>query len=283
MFVKQLALISESPEISFAQTALISAALQKQITRDFSPIWNIEASVNPFNKLDDVPPGYWPIIIKDDINYPGAAGIHLDRNGQPYALVQASDETALTCSHEVLEMLADPFGNNLIASESIKPEQGRVNFLIEVCDPSEALEFGYKINGIGVSDFYTPNFFDPITAQGVRYSFTSAIKKPREILKGGYISWMLPQTREWWQAIHNGTELTFKRLGVLERQGKSWRELIDSLTFGPVKERNKHILSSHAGLSAEKSIFSAAIANTSNGWANLLKEDINATISAAKK
>ena len=74
-----------------------------------------------FAKLEDVPTDYWPVIIRDDIKTPGAAGVHEDKNGQPFALVQFSDAWSLTASHETLEMLADPFGNRLVAGRSPKP------------------------------------------------------------------------------------------------------------------------------------------------------------------
>jgi hypothetical protein len=49
---------------------------------------------------------------------------------------------------------------------------GRVEFLVEACDPSEAAEFGYTIDNLLVSDFYTPRYFDPVQSDSVRYSFT---------------------------------------------------------------------------------------------------------------
>jgi hypothetical protein len=103
-------------------------------------------------------------------------------------------------------MLVDPFGNRLIASDSIKKGQGRVKYLVEVCDPSEDASFGYSVNGVLLSDFYTPHFFDPVHSSATRYSFTGAIKQPREIKKGGYLSWYDPQTKKWWQATKKQTE-----------------------------------------------------------------------------
>jgi hypothetical protein len=70
----------------------VSSALQKQATRDLAPIWEVNATVDPFDKLEDVPDGVWPMIIMDDIGFPGAAGIHLDRDGQPFALITAATE-----------------------------------------------------------------------------------------------------------------------------------------------------------------------------------------------
>jgi hypothetical protein len=197
----QLALVSESGQVPMKDVMKVAAALQKQATRDLAPIWEVSATVDAFETLEDVPLGYWPMIVKDNIGF-NAAGIHLDKDGQPYALITASsdiDTWALTASHETLEMLVDPFGNRLVAGDSPKPGQGRVDFLVEVSDPSEDTQFGYSVNGILVSDFYTPRFFDPVPAPSVRYSFTAAVTKPRQVLRGGYLSWYDPVSDNWWQ------------------------------------------------------------------------------------
>lgn len=228
------ALISESKQVSTKDVMVVAAALQKQVVRDLGPIWNVRATVDPFDRLEDMPLGYWPMIIKDDIDFDGAAGIHLDKDGQPFALITASDsidQWSLTTSHEVCEMLVDPFGNRLVAGDSPKPDQGRVMFLVEVCDPSEASDFAYSSNGVLVSDFYTPNYFDPLSSSGVRYSFSDAIKEPRDVLRGGYLSWVDPETEDWWQETWFGGEQSqFVKLGKLTALNGSFRSRIDSLS-----------------------------------------------------
>lgn len=96
-------------------------------------------------------------------------------------------------------MLADPFGNRLVAGQSPKEDQGRVEFLVEVCDPPEDAQFAYTSNGILVSDFLTPHYYDPVTSSGVRYSYTGAIQAPRTVLQGGYLSWHDPVSDRWFQ------------------------------------------------------------------------------------
>src|SRR5260370_22734207 len=167
---------------------IAAAAIQKQITRDFAPIWQIDADVAPFGHLSDVPLEYWPVIIGGEMPI-DVHGIHLNqRNGQPFALVQFSDNWTLTTSHECLEILADPSGDRIQAGNSYPEDstsynleadtspkkksrvpKGRVGYLVEVCDPCEAAQFGYSVNGVLVSDFYTPNFFDPVVVPGGRY------------------------------------------------------------------------------------------------------------------
>ena len=164
----------------------------------------------------------------------GAAGIHLDKDYQPFSLITSSsdlDTWSLTASHEELEMLVDPFGNRLVAGDSPKADQDRVEFLVEVADPSEDAEFAYTVNGILVSDFYTPRFFDPIVCSGVRYSFTGAITEPRQVLRGGYLSWHDPVSDDWWQEIwFSGSAPSFRNLGPLEAKGESLRSQIDRRT-----------------------------------------------------
>lgn len=227
MLIRQLALVSETKKVSASALSRVGAALQKQATRDLGPIWQVKATIDTFPSLEDVPIGYWPVIVTEE-DLGDAAGIHEDREGQPFALVGYDYGWALTASHEVLEMLVDPFGNRMMAGQSAKPGQGRVEFLVEVCDPSEDTPYAYRVNGILLSDFYTPNYFDPVAAPGVRYSFTGAIKAPRQVLKGGYISWHDPITDHWFQQTwFSGAKPRFRDLGKLTaRQGENLRALL---------------------------------------------------------
>jgi hypothetical protein len=224
----QIALVSEIPDFPLDELMKVSAALQKQATRDLAPIWNVQATVDAFASLDDVEIGYWPMILVRDV--PNAAGVHLDKDGQPYALIEQGPSWSLTASHECLEMLVDPFGDRLIAGQSAHPEQGRVEFLVEVCDPSEADDFAYTVNGVLVSDFYTPAFFDPVTAPSVRYSFGGHIQAPRSILQGGYLSWHEPVTDHWWQQTwFGGPRPAYRDFGVFSADDpRSIREIVDS-------------------------------------------------------
>ena len=231
--VRQLALVSESNSAGMSDLLRVSAALQKQASRDLAPIWELSATIDAFAKLEDVPDGYWPMIIKDDIGVE-AAGVHKDKDGQPFALIASSpdfDNWALNCSHEMLEMLVDPSLDRQVTGDSPMDGQGRVSFLVEVCDPSGAADFGYSVNGILMSDFYTPHFFDPVALAGVRYSFTGAITGPRQVLRGGYLSWKEPATGHLWQQVwFRGAVPTFRDLGSVGPQHASLRSFVDRFT-----------------------------------------------------
>lgn len=222
----------------------VAAALQKQATRDFGPVWGVTATVDAFTSLDDVPLGYWPIIVGQEGQ--GGGGVHLTHDNQPYALVDFTPDWTVTSSHECLEMLADPFGNRLVAGDSPNPDRpGRVEFLVEVCDPCEVPALGYTVNGVRVSDFYTPRYFDPSQPAGgaggggnagaPRYDFMGRITKPREVLRGGYLSWR-EGNGNWSQMLFFGAKPTFKDLGKFDKSFGSLRAWIDSKT---IDDRNE--------------------------------------------
>jgi hypothetical protein len=231
----QVALVSDTRSVNFSDLSTVAAALQKQATRDFGPLWQVSPTVSAFDALESVPVDYWPVIIRDDIDQPGAAGYHTDDNGQPFSLVQADDQWQLTASHETLEMLADPFGNRTVAGSP--PPQApsplsalsRVVYLVEVCDPCEDAQFAYGVNGQQLSDFITPHYYDPNGATGTQYSFRGNIQGPHTVLENGYVSFGNPTTSEWYQLVISNGQAQVRDLGKLSRNGRSLRETIDDL------------------------------------------------------
>lgn len=225
-----LALVVESRRVPVGEAKEVAAAVQRQLSRDFAPIWGQEATLDLFWALDDVPSGYWPIIVRDE--FPGMAiiGIHLDKRGQPFALVRLTPTWSLTVSHEALEMVTDPWGSRLTPGGSPMPGQGLVEILVEVCDPVGGVAQAYTVNGWLVSDFYTPHYFDPVASPAVRYSFTGRLSRPRDILPGGYLAWRDPASDEWWQWDWIGRPRPrFSRIGRLDDDGRPLRERVDAL------------------------------------------------------
>ena len=101
-----IALVSITKEVTLAHLAPVSAAIQKQISRDFGPMWNVEATVDALDKLEDVPIGYWHVLLQDELPN-GAAGLHIrDDNKQPFALVALT--TNWPVFTEILQMNPKP-------------------------------------------------------------------------------------------------------------------------------------------------------------------------------
>jgi hypothetical protein len=222
-------LVCQSEKIKMSELTKASAALQKQATKDLSPVWGVKATVDVFENIKDIPLGYWPVIIMDKIDDPDLAGYHDDKNHQPYALVEYSRSWTLTCSHEICEMLVDPYGNKMKSGLSPNGKE-RVHYLVEVCDPCEDSRYAYFINGFLVSDFYTPEYFDGDGSDTTKYSFTGAIKKPRQVLRNGYLTWYSPGDKKWHQQTFFKTKPVTRPLKGLEDMQGSLRSRVDRLT-----------------------------------------------------
>lgn len=278
MNISQIALVSETQDVSFAELSQVSAALQKQVSRDLTPIWAVSATVDCFDKLESVPPGYWIVTVRDDLDPAEGDGVHKTNHGQPLALVQSGEGWSVSASHEVLEMIVDPFETRFISAQSPMNGQARVDFLVEVCDPCQAAAFSYPVNGIAVSDFITPHYFDPVSNTTVRYSYSGSIKQPLEVLAGGYLSWHDPVSGHSFQESFFGDVPDFEDLGetppVLER---SFRSVIYSKVPEMMKAR-RDIQSLQRLSSATESVNAAA-----ESRALRLKRQIAAIVQGQKR
>lgn len=237
MLSRNIALISEAPDLQFGELVTVAAALQKQATRDFQPIWGVRANVSAFADLEHMPLDYWPIIVKSDLGQSNAAGYHEDDLGEPCALVLLTDDWSVTASHEMLEMLADPWGRHLVAGQSPEEPTRRVKFLVEVCDPCS--DKSYLVNGVAVADFYTPNYFAPVASKSVSYSYTGALTEPRQVLQGGYLTWHDPSSHSWRHlSWFDGPRPIGGQVPIPPIVKGNIRAAIDR-HFGPIREKSR--------------------------------------------
>jgi len=249
MSVIQVGLVDTTGRINPDLLQAAAAALNVQVTRDLPQFWNVQATVQYLPHAHKIPAGIWPVQLVKSLP-PGEGGFHLDKHNQPYSKVIASpndDSWTIDASHETLEMLVDPSGNRMQSSTAIEIVDGKIqdgtgqfNYLVEACDPCEANGYGYAINGIVVSDFLTPHFYDPIVTPGTRYSFTGALTAPRQILPGGYISFVNQETDEWQQILYvdPNSPPTLQDLGPAD--GKSMRGWIDAMMMASELHGKQH-------------------------------------------
>jgi hypothetical protein len=246
-----VAIVSLTSAITTKDLLRAAAAVQKQITRDVAPFWGIPATVNAFEDLESVPSDYHPVVLFGDaeeiegkLDFAVGAeyaahlidqferdrleGLHLNAfTRQPFALIEASDTWNVTLSHEIIEMIVDPYGNRLVAAMHPLNRDERVKYLVEVCDPCQTL--WYPVNGVPVSDFYTPRYFDPIWTDAGRYSFTGAVEHPLQILDGGYLSWIDPADSALYQLSSGESTATLMAdLVQLARSTAPLRTVIDA-------------------------------------------------------
>jgi hypothetical protein len=237
MSVIQVGLVDTTGEIDESLIQAAAAALNIQVTRDLPQFWPIQATVRYLPSAKQVPVGVWPVQLVKKLP-PGEGGFHLDKHHQPYAKVIASpgsEEWTIDASHETIEMLVDPFGNRLQSSEAIaivggkiQDSTGEFQYLVEACDPCEADNYAYSIQGIAVSDFITQRFYDSVVAPDTRYSFTGAVKAPRQILPGGYISFVNPEADEVQQILFVDPNSPPQLVNLGPASGLSLREWVDN-------------------------------------------------------
>jgi hypothetical protein len=256
----KVVLVDTTGTVKADTMAAAAEALNVQVTRDLPQFWNIQATVSYRPDPKSVPQGMWPVQLVKSLP-PGEGGFHMTSHNQPYAKIivtPGSDEWTIDASHEIVEMLVDPYGNRLqtsnaigIAGGRIKDGTGKYEYLVEACDPCEANKYAYRIDGIMVSDFITPSFYDPDPASNARYSFTGAIKNPREILPGGYISWVDPETDEMKQIlwVDPTKPPQEKDLGPAPKN-MSLREYVETKTYDLV--RNERVAPKKAVIGARK-------------------------------
>lgn len=239
MSIIQVGLVDTTGEIAPDLVHAASVALNLQVTRDLPQFWQVSATVMYLPDPKKIPAGVWPVQLVKTLP-PDEGGFHSDKHKQPFSKVIASKTDpswTIDASHEILEMLVDPYGNRMQSSVAIEIKNGKIQdgtgqygYLVEACDPCEDNSYAYTINGVAVSDFITPHFYDPMETPGTRYSFTGAIKGPRQILPGGYISWVNIEIDEWQQLMYVDPSKppTIQNIGKAD-QTKSLREWIDGL------------------------------------------------------
>lgn len=181
-------------------------ALQTQVSRDFAPAWRADATLTFVPKGDQPQPGTWWLSVLDNSDQAGALGYHdLTPDGLPLGKAFAGSDKqygfqwTVTLSHELLEMLADP-DMNLTVFDQPSATTGRL-YAYEICDPCEADQYGYDINGVLVSDFVHPAWFQS-SRTAAQYDQAGRIKSPLELLPGGYISVFDVTAGTGWTQLH---------------------------------------------------------------------------------
>lgn len=176
----------------------MAAALETQVQRDFAPRYNTSCTVEALAIGAPIPDSAWAIGFFKDADQPGALGYHdTTPAGLPLAKVfpyldrQDNSPLSVTVSHELLEMLADP----LLAKAVQSVIDGKF-WALEVCDAVE--EDMYEIDGVQVSNFVTPQYFEPPhDLAGVVLDQMGLVKEPYEVRPGGYMQYF--DTKGWHQ------------------------------------------------------------------------------------
>ena len=202
---RDIYVVNHSSTITDAQVARAIPAFQAAADKDFRPEWNATATLKFLPGEDTISPdGKWWIELTDVPACWFCAGYHDVLGGTPYAVVGSADGDAklwqVTFTHELWEMLADPYINRTIV---VSPRPGvHKLYALETADPVEADRFAYQRDGVWISDFVTEAWF----RRGSKgpWDFTGYTRRPLQLLEDGYqLIWT---GKEWVQRFPRGRE-----------------------------------------------------------------------------
>lgn len=243
----QVAVVNASG-LSDADVAEGIAALQRQVSDDFAPVWQVDAELHQVQRAQAFKPvrpnDLWGLVLIDDAEVvkelgPGRIrGYHdTTANGLPLARVfvnrlQAGQDWTFVASHELLEMLADP---DCSAAVFRHPDAKTLLFYArEVCDPCAAYADGYDKNGRHVSDFVFPSWFQAAahTRGAARFDERGLVDGPFKVREGGYIGVYVSALSAWTLQTHDGLPLDLDELSDvgsrLERRNTADNRWLDS-------------------------------------------------------
>lgn len=222
----KVAVINASTVIADAELEVAVAALQTQVHRDFAAAWGIDADLAAVPKGGTPPPGAWWLVILDTSEEAGVLGYHdLTSEGLPLGKVFAKTDRDLglqwtvTASHELLEMLADPDVNLTVFVER-SPSTGTL-YAYEACDACQADELAYDVDGVLVSDFVYPAWFQSFRKRGsTGFDHRRRIQAPFDLLPGGYIGVYDVKSGSGWRQMFGAARLGMERIGP--RRDSRW-------------------------------------------------------------
>jgi hypothetical protein len=189
------------------------AAMQEYVDKHVAPVWGTPAKLV---KSKDFIKDAWAVVFLDDADEPNALAYHdLTPSGLPLSKVfvrttiNNGDLVSVSASHELVEMLVDPAINLMTTGPDPK-----LVYAYESADPVE--DFDFNVAGIPMSDFVYPSYFEAFhKPKSVAFDHLKKVKKPFEILSGGYQ--IIFDNGEWKQIF--ASEAKEKRFAREDRRG----------------------------------------------------------------
>jgi hypothetical protein len=221
-------------EVDDGRLQTVLRAINRQIEEDFAPYWGMTATVRLEGALDSKPKAEEATSLRGDAviylvaESPKASdvlGFHdINNSGIPFGFVfldiakEVGENWSVTLSHEVLELIADPEANLLVAGPHPSDPKREVFHWYEVCDAVQ--DETYEIDGIAVSNFVLPLYFTKKDERGSRNDFLGAAKDRTRLRSfgvhpGGYIGFFDPETQD--HGTFEADERASKRMTVKAR------------------------------------------------------------------
>ena len=203
MALLKIAVLNSTSAVTASEIQDWIAACKIQMNRDYfrSAAKSGTVSITYYAKGATPPLDAWWIALTDTADVADALGYHdLTPSGLPFGKVFVEtallygEKPSVTLSHELLEMLGDPFVNQLVV------DGGDIlqHWAKEECDSVEAFTYDITLpatttkpqRNIPVSDFVLANYWNPVPTKRP-YSFKDNLTGPVPALaKGGYMAFV---------------------------------------------------------------------------------------------
>ena len=170
-------------------------AWEQAVNQDFAPVWHT-AQVRLL-LVSKAPAGALSALFEKSGPIQGALAFHEVSRGRSAIVVYAGVgnfygySNSVSFTHELFELLADPsisitnqgypYPYYTVSQQQFPMMPGTI-WANEVCDAVEA--YAYRIHGVAISDFITPNWFNDHVQGG--YDWLGVVQEPFTITRGGY-------------------------------------------------------------------------------------------------
>jgi hypothetical protein len=179
--------LNRSTLVTDADVKRWTSACATQIKEHVAPAYGIPpVRVQFLTARSHAPAGAWVIAVLDNADQAGDLGWHTeDASGRIYGRVFAAPcldygvPVSTTISHEIAETFVDPD-----VSEWMDTGRG-YGVAYEACDPVEG--DSYLIDGVAVSDFVTPAWYDPNLLGRRHWLDNGTVAGAFELAPGGYV------------------------------------------------------------------------------------------------
>ena len=191
--------ITNGSSLPDAEIADALPAFQWALDHDFAGSWQEARGSRLF--FGDAQPGAWKIRIVDTPPCWFCSGFHDLDDGTPYAVVSVLDDWQVTFSHELWELLVNPYLDRVAI---VQPKLATRIYALEAADPVEGSRFVYtrpSASGkpVRISDFVTPAWFRQDSAGP--WDFAGVTRRPLQVLEDGYQLWLHNGV---WDALYAG-------------------------------------------------------------------------------
>ena len=173
-----------------------AAAINRQVQEQVGPAWNLTATVNFANSAD---PAAWVCRLYDGDPQSTALGSHdLSAVGVPECQVNVPAAqyfgvpVSVVLSREIVDMVVNPWLDGIVLSPFNLGPNSAVAYLRESADPVGGLT--YSIDGVSVSDFTFPQFWQNAPSWGAPLDFLHRATSQLQPIGGGFLKarWITP-------------------------------------------------------------------------------------------